>query len=529
MRQKGTHRMRTPRDRSASTQMDLYPHIQDCPACHQILHERYHKQRWIVRLDQYIKVVSHFLECANATCTQHAVVYRPHQEDALALRGYTFGLDVVARIGELRYREHLAITKIREQLKRDAHLSISLKEVALLCEVFLALVTTVAHHDEELIAQLKTGGGIVLAIDGVQAEKSHETLYILRDVPSGRVLVAKTLLSSATGEIEQLIEEVLVLGLPIVGVISDKQESICLAVQRKLPTVPHQICQYHYLKDVAQPICDLDRHMKKELKKKIRGIREIERQAEQSSSKEAQVVADYCLAVRTVMRDDGRYPLAPPGVKLYQQLQLIAASVERVIAAHPSALLKRLWRMLAVLSVFQQEVEQLKILFGWIHHIAHLLKAETGGEEAQSAVVTFVQGLQQNCRHAELLSLAAYVEKITLAFIPHLFEYIKHPLLPRTNNDLELFIGRLKKSRRHITGRKNTQAFILREGHMVAMLFGLPQTDNWGDAFARVDPHDFQQTLRLLRQTDKRSKCWRARHDLAAYLASLEQPWMAHE
>jgi hypothetical protein len=202
--------MRTPRDRSASTQMDLYPHIQDCPACHQILHERYHKQRWIVRLDQHITVVRHLLECAHATCTQRTVVYRPQQEDALALRGDTFGLDGVARIGELRYREHLAITKIREQLKRAVHLSISRTEVALLCEVFRALVTTVAHQDEELIAQVKTGGGIILAIDGVQPEKSHEPLYIVRDVPSGRVFVAKTLLSSAPGEIEPFIEEVLV-------------------------------------------------------------------------------------------------------------------------------------------------------------------------------------------------------------------------------------------------------------------------------------------------------------------------------
>ena len=117
---------------------------------------------------------------------------------------------------------------------------------------------------------------------------------------------------------------------------------------------------------------------------------------------------------------------SPPGVKLYQQLQLIAASVERVMTAHPSALLKRLWRLLAVLNAFQQEFEQLKILFGWIHHIAPLLKAETDGEEAQSEVVAFVRGLHQNCPHAELLSLVAYVEKITLAFIPHLFEYIKH-------------------------------------------------------------------------------------------------------
>jgi hypothetical protein len=521
--------MRTARDRCKSQPLDLFPPVHICPACQQALKERYHKQRWIVRLDQQVKVVSHFLECGNPVCDQRAVVYRPLQEDTLALRGYTFGLDVVARIGELRYRENASITKIRAQLQTESQLEISLKEVAILCEVFLALVTMVARQDQALIEQLRTAGGIILASDGVQPEKSHETLYILRDVCSGRVLVAKTLLSSATGEIERLIEEVLGLGLPIRGVISDKQESICLAVQHKLPTVPHQICQYHYLKDVAQPVCDKDRHFKKELKKKVRGIRAIERQAEQAPSKEAQLVADYCLAVRTVMRDDGRYPLESPGLKLYRQLQLIAASVERVMTVHPSSMLKRLWRMLAVLHAFQQEFEQLEIVFGWIHHLAHLLKSETGGEEAQSEVLAFVRSLRQRRPHADLLSVVAYVEKITLAFVPHLFEYIKEPFLPRTNNDLELFIGRLKKSRRHVTGRKNTQAFILREGSMVAMLFSLPQPDNWGDAFARVDLNDFQQTLRLLRQPDKRSKCWHARHDLEAYLASLERLWVPRE
>lgn len=106
--------------------------------------------------------------------------------------------------------------------------------------------------------------------------------------------MAKTRLSRATAEIEQLLEEVRGLGLTIVGVMSDKQESIGLAVQHKFPTVPHQICQDHDLKDVAQPVCEADRHVKKEIKKKVRGVRDVERQAEQSLTKEAQVVADYC-------------------------------------------------------------------------------------------------------------------------------------------------------------------------------------------------------------------------------------------
>jgi hypothetical protein len=122
--------MSTPRKRGQSQQLDVYPQRQQCPECHQTLHERSHKQRWIVRLDQHGKVVSHFLECTTTACTRPAVVDRPQPEDALAWRGDTFGLDVVARMGELRYRDNLSISKIREQLQAESPLSISLTEVA---------------------------------------------------------------------------------------------------------------------------------------------------------------------------------------------------------------------------------------------------------------------------------------------------------------------------------------------------------------------------------------------------------------
>ncbi len=159
--------MRTPRARRESQQVDLYPPLQECPACHEALTERYHKQRWIIRLDQDVKVMSHFLECSHPDCERQGAVYRPYQEDTLALRGYTFGMDVVVRIGELRYDHNLSITRMRSQLQTESHLSICIKEVALRCEVFLALVTTVARQDQELIEQLSKVGRIVLAIDGV--------------------------------------------------------------------------------------------------------------------------------------------------------------------------------------------------------------------------------------------------------------------------------------------------------------------------------------------------------------------------
>lgn len=54
-----------------------------------------------------------------------------------------------------------------------------------------------------------------------------------------------------------------------------------------------------------------------------------------------------------------------------------------------------------------------------------------------------------------------HVEKLTRAFAPKLFAFHDQPLLPKTNYDLETFIGQLKKSRRRATGRKDTCAFIL--------------------------------------------------------------------
>jgi hypothetical protein len=159
--------------------------------------------------------------------------------------------------------------------------------------------------------------------------------------------------------------------------------------------------------------------------------------------------------------------------------------------------------------------------------MAHLLNAEPGGEAAPSAVVACGRGRHQRCPHAAWLRVVASVETSTVAFMPQLCAFSTPPLWPRTTHDRERFMGRLTKSRRHATGRKHTPALMLREGRLVAMLFGLPHTDTGVDACSGVDPNDVQQTLRLLRQPDKRRKGWHARHDLQASLASLAQPWVA--
>lgn len=61
-------------------------------------------------------------------------------------------------------------------------------------------------------------------------------------------------------------------------------------------------------------------------------MRPIERATEARSDAEAEMVRGYCAAVRSAITDDGRAPLAAPGLKLKARLEAVADSLDRVEA-----------------------------------------------------------------------------------------------------------------------------------------------------------------------------------------------------
>ncbi len=97
-----------------------------------------------------------------------------------------------------------------------------------------------------------------------------------------------------------------------------------------MPGVPHQLCQFHGLRDASRGVYEADRNAKKELKKHVRGIRPIERGVEDQTDEQSQVTLGYCAAVRSALTDDGHGPLDAPGLKLRQRLDAIASSLDRM-------------------------------------------------------------------------------------------------------------------------------------------------------------------------------------------------------
>jgi len=171
------------------------------------------------------------------------------------------------------------------------------------------LVTVHVRDRERIQDLLRAQGRVILAIDGLQPDAGHEVLWVIRDVLSQETLLARPLLSSAQRDIAALLREVkdLLPPVPVKGIISDGQKAIRAAVTSVMASVPHQLCQIHYLRDAAKPIVEADRHAGTQLKAHVRGIRPIERALEARTDESAEAARDYCLAVRSSLTDE-RHP-----------------------------------------------------------------------------------------------------------------------------------------------------------------------------------------------------------------------------
>jgi len=290
----------------------------------------YHNYRTITTLATVLRLTLQIRRCTNSACSQFAKPYRPEEEGRLALPKHEFGLDVIALVGALRYAQHRSVPEIHHELERR-HMAIAPRTVLNLLARYEELVTLSLTDTARLKRLTHAQGRVVLALDGLQPDVGHEVLWGVRDCLSTEILCVQSLLSAPQADLTALLKVVRqTVDVPIAGVISDGQLSIRRAVAAALPTIPHQLCHFHYLREAAKPIYEADRHAKKELKKYVRGVRPIERQLDSHTEPAAGVIRGYCSAVRSALTDDGRPPLVASGLKLHDRLTAISQSLDRL-------------------------------------------------------------------------------------------------------------------------------------------------------------------------------------------------------
>jgi hypothetical protein len=301
-----------------------------CVGCGGPLWSGYWQQRSILTLAGWVRLRLQIRRCGTYGCALFGRPYRPEEEGGYALPHGEIGLDVIASVGAQRFGEHRSVPEIHGALQAR-QVRVCERSVTNLIQRYEELVSLHVLDHPRVTERLLAQGRAVLAIDGLQPDVGHEVLWVIRECLSGEVLLARPLLSATESDLAALFREVLqILPVPVVGVISDGQQSLRKAAASALPGVPHQLCQFHYLREAGHFIFEADRHAKKELKKQVRGVRPIERQLQGRTDAEAVATRAYCLAVRSALTDDGRAPLDAAGLRLVDRLAAIQASLDRV-------------------------------------------------------------------------------------------------------------------------------------------------------------------------------------------------------
>jgi len=302
---------------------------QQCPHCGRLMWNAYDNHHTVTQLEAVVHLQLKVRWCVNPACKGYQVPYRPEEEGRWALPNHEFGLDVIAQIGAWRYQEHRTVREIHQRLSQRG-VAISERSVTNQLERYDELVALSLRQSPQLQLRLTEQGRVILAVDGLQPDVGHEVLWVIRDCLSGEILLARALLSAAQDDLAGLLQEVVTaLPVPVAGVVSDGQQSIRKAVAQVLPAVAHGLCHFHYLREAVRPLYEADRHAKKELKKRVRGIRPLERQVAEREDPVGIATQGYCQAVRSALTDDGRAPLDAAGLRLRERLTQISASLAR--------------------------------------------------------------------------------------------------------------------------------------------------------------------------------------------------------
>lgn len=348
----------------ASWELDVVDRV--CPVCARTMHVCDHRYRRLHTLDGPVELLCRLDHCPDRNCPGHTKTKSPELEASIAPPRWAIGWDVFCWIGQRRFSRHRSVTEIRTDLREDYEIVLSDDAIAQYIQRYQILIAARQQDPASLRQHYDSADRLVLSIDGLQPEKGHETLYVVRELTGKRVWFAEALLSATADEVRRLIakakEWAADLGKPVALWITDRQDAFVTSIAAEFPDVPHRYCDNHFLRDVAKPVSEADSHAKVQMRRKVRGLRTVEqavlkkhRQSQVAAVADppvegatppplddaGQVVLEYCAAVRGILNDDQGGPLHPPGLRMAEALGDVRESLRKNLDAKKGGSLRR--------------------------------------------------------------------------------------------------------------------------------------------------------------------------------------------
>ena len=220
----------------------LEPEDRSCEVCGRHTQICDHRYRRIFRLGGPVEIVNKLCHCPDPQCAAHSVTISPVAELSLTMPWWLIGWDVLAWMGYRRFARHWSVPQIRRELADSQAVFLSADSVEHYTGLYQKMVAARQQEPTVLAAEYHGVPDLILTIDGLQPEKGHETLYVVRELRRRRVWFAEPLLSSAAAEVRRLFEQARTwaqqVGLPVKLWMSDKQDAFVSGVADVFPGVP---------------------------------------------------------------------------------------------------------------------------------------------------------------------------------------------------------------------------------------------------------------------------------------------------
>jgi hypothetical protein len=195
--------------------------------------------------------------------------------------------------------------------------------------------------------------------------------------------------------------------------------------------------------------------------------------------------------------------------------------------------LVRLLKVTDLRLPFQTQAERLRHQRQWLIDLDHLMELDQQPKPTRrsvsQAVDLYLKNLLDQVQHSgtvEDLEAANQLNQIIRNLWWGLFTCYEVEGLPRTDNDLEQFIRRVKTGQRRISGRKNVHDFILRYGSFAAFVDYAEGEEELLKRLAQVSQPDFLKERNALNKiVVKEQKIHRFRFHRQAFLRNLETRW----
>ena len=272
---------RWPKD-TVFTRIALDVEEQWCRTCGGALTICDHRHHRVFTLNGPVHLVCKLARCPARACPAHPRTISPEAETTMTMPWWVLGWDVMSWLGHRRFARHWSVRQIRVELADAYQLRLSDDAIACYIHRYQQLLAARHRDPQQLAATYAEVDAVILAIDGLQPEKGHETLYVVRELERKRVWFAEAILSSATAEVQQLLVQARTwaerLGKPVRLWMSDTQDAFVRGSAAEFPGVPHRYGANHFLRDVAKPVLEADSRAKVCMRRTIRGLRAIERE-----------------------------------------------------------------------------------------------------------------------------------------------------------------------------------------------------------------------------------------------------------